>query len=175
MKQFTITLPKKNIDPKGTLKSRILHEVATKFPFLKWHGIDTPEDEMSSISFAGPGDKLIFGLNPDAEFAALNCPCKNCPLLNGIRNYNLPQDLDLALYRLHKYAAEVKNNDDKGYDFLIGNTPVRIYQKFIQIGNTVIPFEDPYKFLKYKDEADQITIIDILINVSNADEISDLF
>lgn len=184
MKSFTIQIPNRNVDNNGTIKQRILKEVATKFPFLKWHGIHTPETEEESVSYAGPGDLLAFGINRNAHFSALNKKfnkCKNCPCYfcetadDGFYadTYDGISEFDLALHRLAKYAKWVEEQEkDPGYDFLYADQPVRIYQKFIQIGNTIIPMNNPYSILNRFKEEKKNNIINIIVNVSKTEIIN---
>jgi len=184
MKSFTIELPNKNIDNKGTIKNRILKEIATKFPFLKWHGIHTPETKEESISYAGPNDLLAFGINKNAHFSALNyklnkcknCPCYHCETASEpfyVDTFNGVTEFDIAMRRLAKYAKYVEEQEkDPGYDFLWYNQPVRIYQKFIQIGNTIIPTNNPYRLLNTLKEEKKNELINIIINISNTEIIN---
>lgn len=185
MTSFTITNPHKNIDNNGTLKSRILKEIANKLPFAKWHGIHTEEDPKYSIAFAGPEDELHFNFNEPIHFSALNkrfftpktkCTCCDCPFANSKLNLNYYDgftDFDLAMRRIQKYIKHmIELEEDPGYDFLWGDTPVRIYQNFIQIGNSIVPMNDPYATLNRLSNRSKENIINIIINVSKTEIIN---
>ena len=154
MKSFTINLPKYNLDNKGTVKNRIMKAIQEKLPFAKWHGIHTEEHPDFSVAYAGPEDYLgITNLKDTVYFHALNKkffdPCRECSALcpfakthNGIRNYDGLTEFDIALRKIEAYAKWLKEQEDPGYDFLYVNTPVRIYQNFIQIGNSIFALKD---------------------------------
>jgi hypothetical protein len=183
MTQFTITLPKQSIDPKGSLKSRILQAAAKKLPFAKWHGIDTPSNPLFDVEYAGPKDKLCFGLNSNAGFSALNKRFWDnkkedvyyIPFLanksSKPKNYNAFDQLDLALKRLQEYADFLEDKErDPGYDFLYFGQPVRVYQKFIQVGNDIIPTSD----LNFFKREEQTPIINLIVNISNSETITNI-
>lgn len=189
MEGFTITLPKQNIDSKGSLKNRILNEVKNRLPFAKWYGIHTKdEDPEYSVSYAGPEDLLCFGVNRLAEFSALNkkyykptCPCDSCytcPFANKafkLCNYEADTELDMALNRIAKYAKFLENyKKDPGFDFMYNGQPVRIYQKFIQIGYAIIPIDNPSLYLNSISGANKNTTINIIINISKSKKITNI-
>lgn len=187
MKSFTIQLPHKNLDNNGTVKNRIMKAIQEKLPFAKWHGIHTREDEDLSVAFAGPKDKLrVTNFNGETLFHALNknskklfnpclnCTC-NCPFANG--NIDLKYDglseLDIALRKINAYAKWLaEQEEDPGYDFLYMNTPVRIYQNFIQIGNTILPLSNIFHTLNRFREEKKETYINIIINISKTEIIN---
>lgn len=184
MKQFTITLPKQSIDFAGTLKDRILKAAAEKLPFAKWYGVNTKEnDPLFDISYAGPKDKLCFGINSTAEFSALNprfwkgnenkytCPKQFTVRTPKVKNYDAFSELDLALKRLQEYADFLEDKErDPGYDFLFYGVPVKIYQKFIQFGNEIIPTSD-MSFFKREEQA---PVINLIINISHSETITNI-
>lgn len=183
MKSFTIRLPKQNIDNNGSIKNKILNAVANKLPFARWHGIHTPETEEESICYAGPGDLLCFGIHPTVEFSALNktkwhtTPCNkclSCPFANStipFKTYDSTTELDKALIRLQKYADFLDDYErDPGYDFMYMGLPVRVYQKFIQIGNDIILISNMSYFKKKENKP----IINIIINISKSEEITNI-
>ena len=184
MKSFTINLPKYNLDNKGTVKNRIMKAIQEKLPFAKWHGIHTEENPDLSVAYAGPEDYLgITDFENNVYFHALNKkffnPCRECSALcpfakthNGIRNYNGLTEFDIALRKIEAYAKWLEEQEDPGYDFLIGNTPVRIYQNFIQIGNSIFALKDITSALNRFSEKKKDNIINIIINISKTEIIN---
>lgn len=184
MKSFTINLPKYNLDNKGTVKNRIMKAIQEKLPFAKWHGIHTPERKDLSIAYAGPEDYLgITDFENNVYFHALNKkffnPCRECSALcpfakthNGIRNYDGLTEFDIALRKIEAYAKWLEEQEDPGYDFLYGNTPVRIYQNFIQIGNSIFALKDITSTLNLFSEKKKDNIINIIINISKTEIIN---
>lgn len=183
MTQFTITLPNNKIDATGSLKKRILQAAAEKLPFAKWHGLHTKSNPLFDVCEAGPKDKLCFGLNRLAAFSALNkrffidkpgsiiCPFVQANRAYNVKNYNADSELEKALNRLQEYADFLEDKKrDKGYDFLYMGQPVRVYQKFIQIGNTIIP-TDKLSFFKREENK---PIINIIINLSMSEIITNI-
>lgn len=74
-----------------------------------------------------------------------------------MRQYDAVSEFDLALKRLAEYAKIMEDyEEDRGYDFTYMGQPVRIYQKFIQIGYTIIPIDNPSLFLNNYHKADKI-------------------
>lgn len=180
MTSFTIRLPKQNID-NGSIKEKILNAVATKLPFARWHGIHTNETPEESVSYAGPNDFLCFGMKPNVEFSALNkalwlnTPCNKCiacPFAKSpIKFYKAENELDKALNRLYEYAKFLDDFErDPGYDFIYMGKPVRVYQKFIQIGNDIIPVSNKSYFQKKENKP----IINIIINISKSETITNI-
>ena len=184
MKSFTINLPKYNLDNKGTVKNRIMKAIAEKLPFAKWHGVHTEEHPDLSVAYAGPEDYLgITNFENNVYFHALNKkffdPCRECSALcpfakthNGIRNYDGLTEFDIALHKIEAYAKWLEEQEDPGYDFLIGNTPVRIYQNFIQIGNSIFALKDITSTLNRFSEKKKDNIINIIINISKTEIIN---
>ena len=184
MKSFTINLPKYNLDNKGTVKNRIMKAIQEKLPFAKWHGIHTEEHPDFSVAYAGPEDYLgITNFENNVYFHALNKkffdPCRECSTLcpfakthNGIRNYAGLTEFDIALRKIEAYAKWLEEQEDPGYDFLIGNTPVRIYQNFIQIGNSIFALKDITSTLNRFSEKKKDNIINIIINISKTEIIN---
>ena len=184
MKSFTINLPKYNLDNKGTVKNRIMKAIQEKLPFAKWHGIHTEENPDLSVAYAGPEDYLgITNFKNNVYFHALNKkffdPCRECSALcpfakthNGIRNYDGLTEFDIALRKINAYAKWLEEQEDPGYDFLYGNTPVRIYQNFIQIGNSIFPLNDINSSLNRFKEEKKNTFINIIINISKTEIIN---
>lgn len=185
MTSFTINLPKYNLDNKGTVKNRIMKAIEEKLPFAKWHGIHTKEDPMLSVAYAGPEDYLgITNINDNVFFHALNKkffdPCRkcmaSCPFANeqlNLKNYDGLTEFDLAMRKIGKYAKWLaEQEEDPGYDFLYGNTPVRIYQNFIQIGNSIFALKDITSSLNRFSEKKKDTIINIIINISKTEIIN---
>ena len=184
MKSFTINLPKYNLDNKGTVKNRIMKAIQEKLPFAKWHGIHTEENPDLSVAYAGPEDYLgITDFENNVYFHALNKkffnPCRECSALcpfakphNGIRNYDGLTEFDIALRKIEAYAKWLEEQEDPGYDFLIENTPVRIYQNFIQIGNSIFALKDITSTLNRFSEKKKDNIINIIINISKTEIIN---
>lgn len=184
MKSFTINLPKYNLDNKGTVKNRIMKAIQEKLPFAKWHGIHTEENPDLSVAYAGPEDYLgITDFENNVYFHALNKkffnPCRECSALcpfakthNGIRNYDGLTEFDIALRKIEAYAKWLEEQEDPSYDFLIGNTPVRIYQNFIQIGNSIFALKDITSTLNRFSEKKKDNIINIIINISKTEIIN---
>ena len=184
MKSFTINLPKYNLDNKGTVKNRIMKAIQEKLPFAKWHGIHTEENPDLSVAYAGPEDYLgITDFENNVYFHALNKkffnPCRECSALcpfakthNGIRNYDGLTEFDIALRKIEAYAKWLEEQEDPGYDFLIENTPVRIYQNFIQIGNSIFALKDITSALNRFSEKKKDNIINIIINISKTEIIN---
>ena len=184
MKSFTINLPKYNLDNKGTVKNRIMKAIQEKLPFAKWHGIHTEENPELSVAYAGPEDYLgITNFENNVYFHALNKkffnPCRECSALcpfakthNGIRNYDGLTEFDIALRKIEAYAKWLEEQEDPGYDFLYGNTPVRIYQNFIQIGNSIFPLNDINSTLNRFKKEKKDNFINIIINISKTEIIN---
>ena len=185
MTSFTIRLPQYNLDNNGTVKNRIMNAIQEKLPFAKWHGIHTPEDKDFSVAFAGPKDYLgITNLKDTTYFHALNKkffnPCKKCiakcPFANDmlqLNTYDGLTEFDIALRKISAFAKWLEEQEkDPGYDFLIGNTPVRIYQNFIQIGNTILPLNDICTTLNRFKEEKKENYINIIINISKTEIIN---
>ena len=184
MKSFTINLPKYNLDNKGTVKNRIMKAIQEKLPFAKWHGIHTEENPDLSVAYAGPEDYLgITDFENNVYFHALNKkffdPCRECSALcpfakthNGIRNYDGLTEFDIALRKIEAYAKWLEEQEDPGYDFLYGNTPVRIYQNFIQIGNSIFPLNDINSTLNRFKKEKKDNFINIIINISKTEIIN---
>ena len=184
MTSFTINLPKYNLDNKGTVKNRIMKTIQEKLPFAKWHGIHTEENPELSVAYAGPEDYLcITNFENNVYFHALNKkffdPCRECSALcpfakthNGIRNYDGLTEFDIALRKIEAYAKWLEEQEDPGYDFLYGNTPVRIYQNFIQIGNSIFALKDITSALNRFSEKKKDNIINIIINISKTEIIN---
>lgn len=179
MTSFTIQLPKYKLDSNGTIKNRIMNAIQEKLPFAKWHGIHTPEDKKFSIAYAGPNDYLgVTNFNNHACFYALNKkffnPCIKysalCPFAKSeldLNNYNGLTEFDLAMRKINKYAQWLKEQEeDPGYDFIYMGQPVRIYQNFIQIGNTILPLNNITSSLNRFKKDKKDNIINIIINVS---------
>ena len=105
----------------------------------------------------------------------LNCPCVKCPFANDTLDlrYDGLSEFDLALRKINAFAEWLeKQEKDPGYDFLYGNTPVRIYQNFIQIGNTILPLNDVYSSLNRFKKEKQENYINIIINISKTEIIN---
>lgn len=173
MKTFTIGLPNKFNDNNGSIKNYILNTVAEQFPFFKWN---TNNEKVYDIQYAGPSDKLVFEFGKEPYFYALNRKFWN-PFIkpsNNTENYT-PYEVAKAMHNLRKYAEQY--NDylrDPGYDYLtLDGKPVRIYQKFIQIGDNIIPFKKHgfYSFSPKKEE--NIKITNIIMNIYNNIEINE--
>ena len=185
MKSFTINLPKYNLDNKGTVKNRIMKAIEEKLPFAKWHGIHTEEHPDLSVAYAGPEDYLgITNLKDTVYFHALNKkffdPCRKCTALCpfakkpfDLNNYDGLTEFDLAMRKINAYAKWLEEQEeDPGYDFLYGNTPVRIYQNFIQIGNSIFALNDITSTLSRFGEKKKDNIINIIINISKTEIIN---
>ena len=186
MKSFTIRLPHNNIDNNGTVKNRIMKAIQEKLPFAKWHGIHTEEDENYSVAFAGPKDYLgITNFKDTTLFHALNkkffnpkkkCSYVTCPFANGtfeLRNYDALTEFDLAMRKINAYADWLAEQEkDPGYDFIYMGQPVRIYQNFIQIGNTILPLNDITASLNRFREEKKENFINIIINISKTEIIN---
>lgn len=185
MKSFTINLPKYNLDNKGTVKNRIMKAIEEKLPFAKWHGVHTEEHPDLSIAYAGPEDYLgITNLKDTVYFHALNKkffdPCRKCTALCpfakkpfDLNNYDGLTEFDLAMRKINAYAKWLEEQEeDPGYDFLYGNTPVRIYQNFIQIGNSIFALNDITSTLSRFSEKKKDNIINIIINISKTEIIN---
>ncbi len=185
MKSFTIQLPHKNLDNNGTVKNRILNAIQEKLPFAKWHGIHCDEDPDYSIAYAGPNDYLgITNFNNMTHFCALNKkffdPCKkcyaHCPFAKecmNMTNYDGLTEFDIAMRKLNKYAKWLaEQEEDPGYDFLYEGTPVRIYQNFIQIGNSIIPLNNTISTLNRFNKKKKDNYINIIINISKTEIIN---
>ena len=184
MKSFTINLPKYNLDNNGTVKNRIMKAIQEKLPFAKWHGIHTEEHPDLSVAYAGPEDYLgITNFEDNVYFHTLNkkffdpkrkCTA-SCPFVKhylDLNNYDGLTELDLALRKIDAFAKWLKEQEDPGYDFLYGNTPVRIYQNFIQIGNTILPLNNITSSLNRFKKEKQDNYINIIINVSKTEIIN---
>lgn len=185
MKSFTINLPKYNLDNKGTVKNRIMKAIEEKLPFAKWHGIHTEEHPDLSVAYTGPEDYLgITNLKDTVYFHALNKkffdPCRKCTALCpfakkpfDLNNYDGLTEFDLAMRKINAYAKWLEEQEeDPGYDFLYGNTPVRIYQNFIQIGNSIFALNDITSTLNRFSEKKKDNIINIIINISKTEIIN---
>lgn len=131
MKSFTITLPNKKADARGVYKQYLLNQLNNSYPELTIDGIDGPETE-TSYQYIGPGERVGFGCNP--RYHVSKCMC---PFNNNCCNYNLATDFERALKKLHDYAE--MRNLPRGYDYKIGGLPVREYDSYVQVGNTIIP------------------------------------
>ena len=184
MKSFTISLPNKNLDNNGTVKNRLLKAIQEKLPFAKWHGLHCEENEDHSISYAGPHDRLGLSFDNQVYFYALNKrffnPCKRCtgvlcPFAKerfNLNDYDGLTEFDLALRKINQYAEWLKKQEDPGYDFLYFGTPVRIYQNFIQIGNTILRLNDVNSTLNLMSEKKKENMINIIINISKTEIIN---
>lgn len=185
MKSFTINLPKYNLDNKGTVKNRIMKAIQEKLPFAKWHGIHTEEHPDLSVAYAGPEDYLgITNFENNVYFHALNkkffdprrkctalCPFAKKPF--DLNNYDGLTEFDFAMRKINAYAKWLEEQEeDPGYDFLYGNTPVRIYQNFIQIGNSIFALNDITSTLNRFSEKKKDNIINIIINISKTEIIN---
>lgn len=193
IKQFVVGLPSKVQDSAGALKSKIMNTIAEKYPFLSWHGIDCEECPLNSVNYAGPEDYLTFGINKDAHFAALNkrffkpTYCNKCtynsipleldPNYAGVpKFYNAATQLDEAMYRLHEYAKFVKSEqENKGFDFKYLGQPVKIYPNFIQIGYTIIPFDNYRMHFNSFENSQRQNIVNIIIKISNTETINNIY
>lgn len=157
MKTVNIILPNKNYDNNGSIKNKILNEVNKRYPFFKWNMNDN-EPEFS-VEYAGPRDTLVFDFI-NSRFSALNkrfwnpYPNEeikhyaNTLVAQSNRTYDAETDLDMAMYRLKKYAEFINSyNEDRGYDFVYMGMPCRIYDKFIQIGSNIIPYDGYSTFI----------------------------
>ena len=73
-----------------------------------------------------------------------------------------------ALEELHKLAEKIRKQKVDDYDFEIDGIPVKIYQKFIQVGYDIIPLNN-YSgyFANLKDEEKKETIFNIIVNINN--------
>ncbi len=177
MKNFILNLGN-NIDRASSLKEKMLNAMS-KYPFFKWHGIDTDEDRRYSVAYAGTGDYLTFGLNNEAYFAAINkryfkpeTPnvmfSKNRFVRYDEKPYIYSQDnFYTALSNIAAHAKAVNDYlEDPGYDYKINGVPVRVYSSFIQIGSQIIPFKNysPYLF-KLKEE-ERMDIFKIVIKMN---------
>lgn len=185
MTSFTIQLPQYNLDKKGTVKNRIMKAIQEKLPFAKWHGIHTPENEAFSLAYAGPKDYLgITNLKDNVYFHALNKkffnPCIKCSALCpfakntlDLNNYDGLTEFDLALRKINAYAKWLEEQEkDPGYDFIYMGQPVRIYQNFIQIGNTILPLNDITSSLNRFKKEKKDNFINIIINISKTEIIN---
>ena len=177
MKTYTIGLPNTYIDNKGSFKKYILNSVAEQFPFFKWN--QNEEEKDFNLRYAGPTDRLIFNFdNKEPKFFAFNKsfwnPFKKYNTLKNTEHYS-SLDLAKAMHKLRKYAKQYDDYlNDPGYDYINEfGQPVRIYQNFIQIGDTIIPFKNHgfYSFSPKKEE--NTKIINIIMNIYNNIEINE--
>lgn len=92
-----------------------------------------------------------------------------------MRQYDAISEFDLALKRLAEYAKIMEDyEEDRGYDFTYMGQSVRIYQKFIQIGYTIIPIDNPSLFLNNYRKADKNNIVNVIINISNSTTVNNI-
>lgn len=131
MKSFTITLPNKKSDPKGTYKQFLLNRLNNTYPELSIDGIDGPESG-TSYQYIGPNDRVGFGCSP--RYHVSKCIC---PFRNSCENYSLTNKFEAAMKKLNDYYEAQKL--PRGYDYVIGGLPMREYNSYVQIGNTIIP------------------------------------
>lgn len=179
MKQFLIELPEKKYDKTGMLKNYLINEIAKKYPYLTMDGIDGPKNEHTSMQYAGPGDYIAFGISPKYNVSALrpsswtnpyaDTPCYTCPFNSVYKyeKYNMLSQFDIAMKKLDEYAKSTNCQLDKGYDFKWFGLPVRIYQNFIQIGNTYVPkCGNMYILPDDLSEKQKETINNVIININ---------
>lgn len=134
MENFIITLPNKNIDPKGALKNYLAEKIITKYPYLSVSGIDKPNNN-PGIQFAGPGDAFTFGSSKSHDVSWIAKPFTY--LVPKAKKYDLYDNFYEAMAAIDNYAKRNENKDIlDGYIF---GKPYRIYDSFIQIGNEIIP------------------------------------
>lgn len=178
MKTFTIGLPNKHVDNKGTFKTNILKAIAEQFPFFKWNQNEDEKD--FNLRYVGPSDRLIFDFTDNKpKFYAFNKrfwnPFKTYKTNTDNTEHYTPYDLTIAMHKLRKYAAQYNDYlKDPGYDYLTEEgLPVRIYQNFIQIGDHIIPFKNHgfYSFSPKKKE--DTKIVNIIMNIYNNIEINE--
>jgi hypothetical protein len=99
------------------------------------------------------------------------CPFAKKPF--DLNNYDGLTEFDLAMRKINAYAKWLEEQEeDPGYDFLYGNTPVRIYQNFIQIGNSIFALNDITSTLNRFSEKKKDNIINIIINISKTEIIN---
>lgn len=193
IKQFVVGLPSKAKDYAGELKSKILNKIANNYPNLTWHGIDCEECPLNSVSYAGPGDYLTFGIDSNMNVAAFNkryynpnysgtCYYNSIPLnldhryAGAPKFYDAETQLDIAMYKLHEYAKFVKEQQKiKGYDFEYQGQPVKIYPKFIQVGYSIIPYENYRPCFNCINATERKNIFNIIINISNSETVNNIY
>lgn len=134
MKNFIITLPNKDKDPKGSLKNFLAEQIITKYPYLSVAGIDKPNNN-PGIQFAGPGDAFTFGASRTHDVSWIAKPFVRA--VPKAKTYDLYDNFFEAMQAIDSYAS--RNEDKDILDGYIFNKPYRIYDSFIQIGNEIIP------------------------------------
>lgn len=177
MKNFILNLGN-NIDRASSLKEKML-KAMSKYPFFKWHGIDTDEDPRYSVAYAGTNDYLTFGVHPNAHFAAINRRYfkQETPNVmfskNRFVNYeDIPtvytsDKFYTAISKIAEHAEAVKNYlEDPGYDYKINGVPVRVYSSFIQVGTQIIPLKNYNSYLLNLREEERINIFKIVIKIN---------
>lgn len=178
MKNFILNLGN-NIDRASSLKEKMLNAMS-RYPFFKWHGVDTEEDPRFSVAYAGTGDYLTFGVNPDAYFAAINKRYfqQRTPNVMFSGKRFVSYDEQPIIYSQDKFYtalsniaahAEAVNNylADPGYDYKINGVPVRVYSSFIQVGTQIIPFKNYNSYILNLREEERITIFKIVVEINN--------
>ncbi len=76
---------------------------------------------------------------------------------------------DDELEQLHQLAEKIRKQHIDDYDFEIDGVPVKIYQKFIQVGYDIIPINNYTGFFNsLKNKEKKENILRIIVNINNS-------
>lgn len=131
--------------PKKTDKNyldNLLNDAYKKF--LPWMKTSKKEDKKEYIILEIP--------EPDLTYKPIN-----------VTPYALNLEWNKAATRLLEIAYYL---DHPSYDYMIGDTPIKIHGNYIQVGSTIIPTYSKAKDFTKFDKATQINLYNIAVTIN---------
>lgn len=171
MKTFTIEFPNQKIDATGIYKNYLLNRLNDAYPDLTIDGIDS-EKTTNSYQYIGPRARVGFGTSPLFNVSRYN-PCDTCPFtcpfkFNELKNYNIATDFQRAMKKLNDYAEYVRmcKGLENSYDYKYFGIPVKEYQNYIQVGNTIIPKRNGMYCFDNLTKTQKTTVTNVIVNIN---------
>lgn len=173
MKTFTIEFPNKKIDATGNYKNYLLNRLNSAYPEITIDGIDGEESE-TSYQYIGPGERVGFGLSPIYNVSRYSSAPRYAPFKwSQPANYNIATDFQRAMKKLHDYAEHLRmiNGLEDSYDFKYFGIPVKEYQHFVQVGNTIIPKRRGCYCFDGLTKKQTTNVLNVIININKVTNI----
>ena len=174
MKQFNIFGTQNNTS-ENVIKNAINKELLRRYGFNKLFKHTEEEPETTTLPlfifkhFENPAPKA----NPYKVFKALFGGERIANPLTYAKQLVIDSNpkektFDEAMEQLQIIADRIREKKVDEYDFKIDGIPVKIYQKFIQIGYSIIPFDNYTNYFdSITSEKRKETIHNIVLNITN--------